>query len=234
MQVIVNDTVHEVPFDLAEIKLGQYVDYYEQYGRELDNQLNDLLEKKYEGEADVIELERQFDLDRHIDNEALAWYSFFTGNDFFEAKEQKFIEPLLNQYRILRFLIKESLEEAKNFPLDIIWNDEVWQVQDFKINPASELSFNEIITSKEIMRQMYKIGKGKWDGMPYLCAIYFRKKGEPFEDTFVHEGSDRLQLMRELPMTHALQVAFFLSICVKTWSNSLAYSEEKEEAGSLN
>ena len=244
MQVVVNDTVHEVPFSLNDITLGRFIEYYDRYGRDLDKDLQDIVsrnyeklltEKNYEVTEEDISLHRQIDLDVHLDNEALAWFSFWTDCDFIEAKEHPAVQPLLTQYRVLRSLLQQSEENALLLPAEINWNGETWNIQDFKINPSSEMTFTEIITSKEVMRQTHAIGKGKWDALPYLCAVFFRKKDEQFNDELVIEGSEKLLLMQQLPMTNAIQVAFFLSICVNTWRNTLAYSNEQEqEIRSLN
>ena len=135
----------------------------------------------------------------------------------------------------MRYILKESVEQVLELPLEIEWQGEIWSIQDFNVNPASEMSFNEIITSKEVMRQIMAVGKGRWDALPYLCAIFFRKKGEAFSDDLIYEGSDRMELMKQLPMEYALQVAFFLTNCVSFWSSTLVSSEEKEaETQSLN
>lgn len=228
MQVTINDTTIDIPYELSSIPLSKYVEYYNEYGRELDKQFAELFEKKYDGDVEDIELLKQIDIDSHIDNEALAWYSFWSGYNLFEVKEMPFIQPVLDQYRLFRFLLKESMEEVKELPLLINCNNEQWMVQDFKVNPSSEMSFNEIITSKEIMRQMHKMSKGHWDGLPYLCAIFFRKKDELFSDELILEGGERLELLKQLPLNYALQVAFFLTICVSSWSNTLVSSMEKE------
>lgn len=233
MQVIINDTAHKVPFSLDTIPLGKYVEWYDQYGRDLDNQLNELSKKKYDGDFEDVELNMHIDIDTHIDNECLSWISFFTGFDLFDVRNEPFVLPLLHQYKLLRVVMRESLEAAYDFPLEVEWNGDIWQIQDFKVNNASQMNFNEIITSKEVMRQMYKLGKGKWDAMPYLCAVFFRKKGEAFSDELIQEGSERLTLMQQLPMTHAVQVAFFLNSCADIWK-SISQSSPENLAAPLS
>jgi hypothetical protein len=69
--------------------------------------------------------------------------------------------------------------------------------------------------------------------MVKLCAIYFRKKGEPYSEEFLYEDSDRIKLMHELPMNYAMQVGFFLTSSLSFWINTLMYSgsqEQKEQA----
>lgn len=241
MKVTINDKLHEVPFDLSDITLGNYLQYYEQYGRDLDKQLSELSSTDYakllqeKGFAEVttedVELHQFIDIDNHIDHEALSWFSFWTKHDFFEVKNEPAVTDLLAQYRLFRHLSSGITSQGnEDFPQVILWREEQWMIQDFKVTPGGEMCFNEIITSKEVMRQVHAIGKGKWDALPYLCAVFFRKKGEAFNDTLIKEEGERMKLMQELPLLHALQVAFFLSICVNIWSNTLVSSPGRAEA----
>lgn len=230
MQVTINDTIHEVPFDVTQITLGEFISYQQEYGKDLDLKLKEILEKKYENDLD-----KEAELEDHLDMEALCWYSFWTKYDLQEVKNHPFITPLLQQYRVLRFLLKDDEEIKNSFPLEFEWKGESWALSDFKVNPASEMSFNEIITSKEVMRQVHAIGGGRWDGLIYLCAVYCRKKGEPFSDQLIQEGAERMKELMELPLNYALSVAFFLSVCANIWLNTLASSQTVElETPSLN
>lgn len=229
MQITINDTVYDVPFDPAVITLEDFVLYQKEYGRDLDKKLKDLLDKKYTGDEDEIEINRSSDLEEHLDTEALCWYSFWTKFDLIEVRDHPSVTPLLQQYRVLRHLLTDDKDLPHEFPVELEWNDEPWYISDFKINPASDMSFNEIITSKEVMRQVYAIGAGRWAGLPYLCAVYLRKKDEVFSDALVQEGGERMKLFKTLPLIHALSVAFFLNVCVNIWSRALASSAEMEE-----
>lgn len=224
MQLTINDTAYEVPFDVAAITLGQFLEYQQQYGKDLDKKLKDILEKKRTGAPDEIDLERTIELEEQLDLEALCWYSYWTKFDLIEVKSHPFITPLLEQYRVLRWLLKDDKDVPQQFPNEFEWKGEEWVIADFKVNPPSEMSFNEIITSKEVMRQVHAIGGGLWDGLLYLCAVYCRKKGEAFSDELIQEGCERLQELKELPLTYALSVSFFLANCVNTWLNTLVYS----------
>lgn len=244
MELTINDKEYTVEFDLANITLKRWLEWYEKYGRDLDKQLKEIRERDYKkvlqakGFDDVtkedIELYRELDLDTHLDNEALAWFSFCTGFDFFEAKALPKVSLLLVQYRVFRYIMEDSLNQSYYFPEDIEWNGEVWHIQDYQVTPQSEMSFNEVITPKEVMRQMYALGRGKWDAMPYLACVFFRKKGEAFSDELIKPDGDRMQLLMDLPMTHVMRVAFFLTVCVSIWKNTSAFSESQEEAETVS
>lgn len=217
MRIYINDTDFDIPFDLESITLANFIDYQKQYGNDLDKKLRSIIEKKY-AEGDVLgEAERLLSLENHLDMEGLCWYSFWTKVDLTEASQHPSITPLLERYRIMRFMLNDTDDLIKNFPYEFDWNNETWAITDFKVNPASEMCFNEIITSKEVIRRVHAIGGNKWDSLIYLCVIYCRKRGEPFKDELIHEGSERMKELENLPLKYALSVAFFLSACVNIW-----------------
>lgn len=226
MQFKINDTLVDVPTDLSVIPLGKFLKYWDLYGRELDKRLVEISKRDYDDEFDqtIDLLEQEYD-------EAIAWYSFFTGYDFSIIKEQPSNE-LLAHYRAIRELLRISEGEAYVLGKDIEWNGETWSIRDWKVTPQAGFTFNELLTSKEAARQIHSLGKGKWECLPYLCAVFFRKKGEPFTDDLVTDGGERLTLMQELPMSYALQVAFFLSVSVSIAARTFQSLGEAVEARS--
>lgn len=230
MQIEVNGTIKNVPSDISEISLGIYIDWQNQYGKELNDALNEIISKEYDD--DVL---KEIFIDEHLDKEALQWFTFHTGHDFEALADSTMIIPLLQQYKSIRFMLKLSEADSYELPTVIDWNDEQWQIQDWRVDPKSAMSFNEIVTSKEVMRQIQKVGLGRWDAMPYLCAMFLRKTDEPFSDSLIQEESDRMELMKSLPLNHAFQVAFFLTSCVYSLKNTSAFSNQAvEETASQN
>jgi hypothetical protein len=222
VQFKINDSVVEVPTDLAMITLGQFLAYWNEYGHDLDKRTvavqNALYEDEYERTLDLLEIEIE---------EAIAWYSTFTGFDFAIIKEESSNE-LMTHYWVIKELLRQSESEAYTLAQDIDFNNEVWMIKDWKVTPGSGFTFNELLTSKEASRQIHSLGKGKWEALPYLCAVFLRKKGEAFKDAFVMEGSERLKLFNELPMSIALQVAFFLKISISIAKTTFQSLEEEE------
>lgn len=236
MDIKINDSVKQVPSDISQISLKQFIGWHNEYGNDLDKQLDGLLKKDYTKylteergftsvtEEDII-FNMEMDIDQHIDREALCWYTYFTGFDFEAFEKENDVQDLLLQYRILRTLLKQSEVESRQLPLEIEWNGEIWMVQDYRLTPGHGMTFNEIVTSKEVVRQLHSVGKGRWQSLIYLCALFFRKKDEPFTDDLIYEGSDRMQLMETLPLNYGLAVAFFLSSSVNTYTKILAFSD---------
>ena len=80
---------------------------------------------------------------------------------------------------------------------------------------------------------MHELGAGNWDVIPYLASIYLRKDGEKFEESWLSEGSERLELMNDLPMDIAVAVAFFLqnsmSLYLKTFPSLQQEVQAKDQ-----
>jgi hypothetical protein len=223
MEVKINNKSCNVPTDLSQITLAKFLEYYNLHGRKLDDDLKAILEKEY-----TDEFEKEMDLSDHEDKEALHWCSFWTGFDLTTLGTREAI-PLIILYRQVRLLLLNSENESMVLPEEIEWQNELWEIKDFKVTATSSFTFNELITSKEVMRQVKAIGGGRWDAMPYLCAVFLRKKGEKFSDSLVAADGERLKLFQQLTMDIVMKVAFFLTVSVITWKEALVYSKEHPE-----
>ena len=219
MTIEVNGAPCHIPSDTSQITLGKFIEWQNQYGKALDEELLQIV--TVETMDDVL---LEFDIDQHIDKEARCWYSFWTGADFFALNTVKDVVPLIDQYKMIRTLLKSSEQEARDIPAEFSFNGETWAIQDHKVDGKSRMTFNEVITSKEVMRQLVKLGQSRWESLIYLSAIFFRKVGEPYTDILIEEGGERMKLFQELPLSYALHVAFFLNSSVTIWLSTLGYS----------
>lgn len=223
MQIVINNTEYKVPSDIDEISLGTYIQWNSEFGNDLQSELSKIIEANYEDETLKTLL-----IDDHLDKEALAWFSFHTKLDFSIIENTPDVLPLLEIYKGLKGLLYMSELDALTPKASFNWNDGEWVIQDYKVDAKSSMTFNEIITSKELMRQIHKVGLSKWDAMPYLCAIFLRRPYEAFDESFVHENSERIELMKQLPLTIAFNVAFFLTNCVNSLAKISPYSQQEE------
>jgi hypothetical protein len=211
LQIKINDTLYDIPADLSEITLGKFLEFYTTRGIELDKQLTAILDREYGDDFD-----RHIDLSQHEDLEALSWFSFWTGQDLSQAAQVDAF-PLILLYRSIKKLLTNSEEASYELPVEIPWMEQTWEISDFKVTPSSAFSFNELITSKEVVRQIKTLGQGRWQSLPYLCAVFLRLQGEKFSDQLIGEGSERMELFQSLPMDIAIKVAFFLSVSLNTY-----------------
>lgn len=220
MRVKLNDKIITIPSSLDEFKLKDRIRFQKLYGSDYEkkieeaNKISD--EAMKEAELSIIYFENM-----------LNTFSFFSGIDRDSLEQSEYVDDIASIYLQC---MKGLIEEENDIKLEdeYVWNGDIWQIQPPYLNTASKMKFGELIDSKQIVKEMIEFGGGKWEAMPYLCAIYFRKKGEEYTSDFTNEESDRLKLMYELPMTFALRVGFFLSSSLNGYINT--YHSSKNQA----
>ena len=211
---------YRYPTELKDITLRQRIDFYHTYGKELDQQLKAIAEAGGD--------EHEYLL--YQADSAIKHVAFYTGIDIEELRSEV---SFLSVHSIYLTGAQMMQEEEKGMVLQPSYDyaGEKWVIAPPAVTPDSEITFNEFLTSFEIIRQMQALGNGKWDALPYLCCIYLRKEGEPFNESLVK--GERMDLMMDLPMDIALAVAFFLSSCLHTYASTLASSSQPEAGEAL-
>lgn len=208
MTVFVNDKEITFPSSLADITLGQRIDFHTKHEVHLNemakviNDIKDPEEKHVEFVNFIYErLIRSVAYFGDISLKALRSGEFMhTVNHIYEAA----LEPIL-------FSIPE-IEPLRSF----MWNDEEWVLQDPELSQGSTITFGELIDGKQMIKDLSSVQAGHWECMLPICAIYLRKKGEKYSEQFLYEESDRLKLMRTLPMDIAVHVGFFLTSIINS------------------
>lgn len=217
---MINDTEVNLPSSLSEITLGQRIEYHDKHGRTLDKMLDSIvaMEEGIEKELEMVEF--QFE-------KMCRTFAFFANVTVEAVKESKYLDDIAKiYYSSLAVLI----EDEKNLPLQrtFAWNDEVWEIPEPVLKHGDKMKFGEFVESKQIVKDLSDLGAGNWEIMLRLCVIYLRKKGEAYQEEFLYDDSDRLRLMRTLPMDMAMQVGFFLMSLVNFYLNTLTYSVSPE------
>ena len=220
MRVVINNNEVVIPSSLSEITLGQRIDFHNQYGKELDEMLSSIMEME-EGPDRELEI-AQFHFERMF-----MTFGFFAGVEPDALKESKFIDDVASiYYSSLQVLFEDenNLDPQRLFN----WKGEVWEIAPPSLSQSTKMKFGEVIDSKQIIQDMVDLGAGKWEMMLKLSAIFLRKQGEAYRKEFVYEDSERMRLMRELPMDIAMQVGFFLSGSINFCQNTLMSLENQE------
>lgn len=224
LKVKFNEQEYNFPSSLADITLGQRIDFYTQHGKLLDEdaarieKIADIFEKELETQAWYLQL-------------AARSLSFYTGIPYETVQAEVSLTDLLNVYNTA---IQNMHFQEANIELEreYSFNGETWCLASPDLQPNSPMTLNEFLHSKEITRQMQAIGKSKWDALPSLCAIYLRKPGELFDESFLHPDSERLKLMYSLPLHIAVSVGFFLSGTLSIYTTIFQFSEKVRQKGS--
>jgi len=217
LRIVINDKEIIFPSSLSEITLGQRINFQKQYGDLLDKMLESC-QKMEDPELREIELV-MFQMEKMY-----ATFAFFAGCTLEAIKESEFVGRVAQIYSASLHLLFEE-EENMELQSEFLWRGEEWELAAPTLSNGSNMSFGELIQSKQLMQDMVALGRNRWDALQSLAAIYFRKKGEAYSDKLVEEGSERLALMLELPMDYALQVGFFLSALMNSSVNILMSSE---------
>jgi hypothetical protein len=224
MTVLLNNKKRTFPSSLSEFTLGQRISFDNQYGYELEKMRVSIAEME-EGPL------REIEAGHFYFEKMFRTVAFFLNCTVESLKESSFINEIggiYNSCLAVLFEEQDTMEPVYSFQ----WNGEEWNIAAPELKNGDDMSFGEFVDSKQIVKDMVELGKGKWEYMLPLCAVYLRKKGEPYQEEFLFEDSERLKQMEKLPMDIAMQVGFFListqNIYLST-SKSFGSPEQREQ-----
>jgi hypothetical protein len=221
MEFLFQNKKHNFPSSTSDITLGQRIEFANLYEK-------DILQKQKEIQSS--EIVDEIDLTENFLDMACKSFAYFASIDLDDALKIP-INQILNVYDNCLKLILTEQEEVE-LTNEFVWKNEVWVLGNTNLGYESEMTFNEFLSSKQIVKSMFDLGNGHWDALPYLCTIYLRKENEEFQESWMIEGSERIELMKSLPLDIALQVGFFLkssmSMFLQTFQSLEAVQEEKE------
>lgn len=215
-----NGADYTYPASLAEITLQQRIELHVKYGVAFEEKAKELVQIEDANERAIEEAELKMLF-------ACQCFSFFTGIDLETILESFEVTQIMNVYNSSLALVLAEEAEIQLQP-NYDFANERWVIAPAALMPNSKITFNEFITSKEVVRQLDQFGKGKWQSLLYLCCIYFRKEGEDFKEDMLEEGGERMTLMMSLPMDIALAVGFFLSNSISLYLNTLLSLNEAQ------
>ncbi len=209
MRVTLNGETVVIPSSLSEITLKQRIDFQAQYGDELDIMLKSVLAIEDEEDKEI-EL-TQFQIERMVRTVA-----FFLNTTVEALKSFQSLDKIANlYYPNLSVLLEEEENIVPKYEFE--WKDTMWYLHVPELKNGSKMTFGEFIDSKQMIQDLLGLSKNKWECLIPLCAIFLRKEGEEYQESFLYENSERLQLMETVPLDIAIQVGFFLSNSLNTY-----------------
>lgn len=209
------------PAALSDITLGQRVAFYATHGKDMERMAKEIEETKDDFEKELAVTIFNTEM-------AVREFAHYTGINIDTVRNEIDVATMMNIYAVDMQLLREQ-EAAIVLEPEYEFEGENWTISSPELSTSNSMTLNEFLHAKEAVRQLHKLGNGKWDALPYLCAIYLRKKDEPFTEDLVAQGSKRLEQMNRLPLDIALGVAFFLSSTLSIYKTTLASSTEEEE-----
>ncbi|SIS72338.1 MULTISPECIES: hypothetical protein [Chryseobacterium] len=214
-----------IPESLSQITLKQRQDFELTFGKELNESFKDVLNPDPDAENDEMRiLEYRIDL-------ACKSVSFFSGIPLDQIRNTR-LDKVLSIYEACLapiFLKEDEIELQEKY----YFEDDLWVIQAPDLTYDSSITFNEVILGKQIVTEIKNFASGYWDALQRLAVIYFRKidadgNVEKFDEKWMSEGSERLELMSKLPMDCALHVAFFLTSSMNSFLKLSPYLESLE------
>lgn len=205
---------YNFPASLSDISLGQRIEFNNLYGKEMMEKQNTI------DSTDEVAL-----VENHLEM-ACKSFSFFSGI----ALDEVFKIPMNQVLNVFENCLKSLLEQQEEMELavELFWNDAIWVLVQPELNYQSEMTFNEFLTSKQIVKSMVDMGNGQWEVLPYLCAIFLKKENEAFDESWLAQGNERIELMKSLPLDIALQVGFFLRSSMNLFLKTSPFLEVEE------
>lgn len=216
MRITINDKEVNIPSSLSEITLGQRIDFNNQYGQELDEMARSVLDMPDGMDKDMEVAQFAFE-------KMFRTFAFFANTTPEALKESEFVDDIARIYYATLAVVMQDEAEVE-LKTSFVWDSEEWELHPPTLKHGSRMKFGEFIDSKQLIKDMIELGNGKWEYMLPICAIYLRKKGEEYREEFLFEGSERMELMRSLPMDIAMAVGFFLSSSMNLFVNTLLSS----------
>lgn len=219
MKILLNDKEITLPSSLSEITLGQRIAFQKEHGDLLDKMLESIL-------AMEDELLRELELVEFSFEKMFRTFSFFASVPVSVVKESKFVDDIANIYYSCLAVLFED-EANQQLKSEFVFEGELWELAPPEVKHGDKRTFGEFIDAKQTVKDMSDLGNGKWESLLPLCAIHLRKKGEAYSKEFLYEDSERLALMKKVPMDIAMQVGFFLSSSLNFSVNILTSSKSR-------
>lgn len=193
-----NDTEIQIPQTFGDITLGQRIELHALYGRDLAARANDIGQMD-EGEDKEIAL-AELTLDRMF-----QVFAYFAGCTVEAVKQSDYVDQVATVYfGALAPLLEEPSAADSNV---FVWDGVRWYLPHHELKHGDLMTFGEFIDAKQLVKDHIETGGDGLEYLPKICAVFLRKEGEPYQESFLYEQSDRLQLMHSLPMDIAASVA---------------------------
>ena len=220
MKFIYKESEYDVPSSLSQIKLRQKIEFDNLYSEKIEALKNEVFGDENKEVSDLDSMLLTFSV-------AAMNFSFFSGIPLEEVEQNIAVDDVLNIYYSCFYQLFQQEEELELQP-EYLWNDEFWKLESPELTFESKITFNEFITSKQIVKQMSELASGHWESLPYLACVYLKREDESFEEKWLAPGSERMEMMLDLPMDIAVAVAFFLQSSMSMYLKTLASSQEEE------
>lgn len=219
MRIILNGKEFNIPSSLNEFTLQQRIDYDLQQGSRLLEMEKSINEMEDGIHKDLEWAQYRFEV-------MYATFSFFSGVAVEVLKSSEYVGEIASIYYASMAQLFEEPRDPNEIKREFMWQECKWVIQPPEVRHGDRMTFGEMIDAKQIIKDMAELGKGRWEFLLPLCAIYLRKEGEDYDESFLYEDSERLELMKTLPIDIAIHIGFFLNDTQLIYLKTSQFSEK--------
>lgn len=210
---------YQSPSSLADITLREVIGFDEMYGKDLLK-----FQENSDQEDELDRMELRMDL-------ACKSVSYFAEIPLDIVQKTDLNQILALFQEVISPILEPNTE--RELQDKYYFKNELWTIASPIVDNKNEMTFIELILGKEITRDLKNLANGKFEALQKLSAVYFRKsrhgKTEEFQEEWMNEDSERVELMAELPMDIVLDVAFFLQSSMSFFLQTSQFLESPTE-----
>ncbi|NCX93166.1 MAG: hypothetical protein EBX40_00605 [Gammaproteobacteria bacterium] len=98
------------------------------------------------------------------------------------------------------------------------WQGTTWQLSAPYVSENQTAEDHEVITDMALLYA--DIAAGKAEALYKLCAAYLRAPEEPYNAALIADNSERVELMKTLPVYYAFQIKHFINASLESLEQS--------------
>lgn len=220
MIITINDKKYRIPLTLKDVTLQQRILFDREHGKILKDQLKKITEMKDS-------VGRELEFTEYHANLACRTVSFF-GDIPWEVIIDTNLTDVFTIYHHTMKSFSEDIDFGNaeyELHRSFFWENDEWVIQAPELKPESTMALGEFLQAKQWVKNTWEFADEKWDALHGLACVYFRKKGEKFNEEFTQEGNARFELMKKLPMEYAIHLGFFFRDSILSYKKILLYSD---------
>lgn len=224
MKIVIDDITYSLPASLLEVTLQQRIDFDQQYGRDLSDQLKIVSDVKDDSDQQIDFMQYRLDV-------ATKTISFYGNIPLAIVQNTDALQIMAIYEKVLWPMSAEILFDNPDFILQnsFFWQDQEWSLQLPELKNESKMSFGEFLDAKQLVKDLYEDGNRKWEALLATACIFFRKKGETYSEDLSSVDESRYQLLKTLPLDYGLHAGFFLIGCAPSYQKDFRCSGRRKQ-----
>lgn len=184
------------PGAFEQITIGQMIGFHDLYGKAL-HQEKEAISETEDG------IEKDFSLMELRLKEAFSLIAFFSNEPLEKVKNEFDISLAM---KIMEEQFEPIFNQEMDLALQFNWQKSVWHLPPIELNTKSKMTFGEFIDSKVSTQNAGDNETSTWEMLLNVACIFLLKPEETYNEEWLYPDSQRIELMKQLPVTIGRQV----------------------------